>query len=153
MMSKPAVIRHENVIDMISEIHESMTNVVTSGAYTVAGIIMDSIHEDAIWVGTQSDVTFSEIQTIVQTWIDDETAVQVEAPAITEVEVPATYTIKVIGVGMKQVKAADVRSAIIKAVTKSRAKHGVEYDASTQVYTVTKRCGNARKVVGKVTVW
>lgn len=75
-MSKPAVIRHENVIDMISEIHESMTNVVTSGAYTVASIIMDSIHEDAIWVGTQSDVTFSEIESIVQMWIDDETAIE-----------------------------------------------------------------------------
>jgi hypothetical protein len=148
-MSKPSVIRHEQVVEMISEIHESMTNVVTSGAYTVASIIMDSIHEDAIWVGTQSDVTFSEIERIVQMWIDDETAVQGEAV----VEAPATYTIKVIGVGMKQVKATDVRSAIIKAVTKSRATHGVEYDASTQVYTVTKRCGNARKVVGKVTVW
>ena len=148
-MSKPSVIRHEQVFEMISEIHESMTNVVTSGAYTVASIIMDSIHEDAIWVGTQSDVTFSEIERIVQMWIDDETAVQGEAV----VEAPATYTIKVIGVGMKQVKATDVRSAIIKAVTKSRATHGVEYDASTQVYTVTKRCGNARKVVGKVTVW
>jgi hypothetical protein len=146
-MSKPTVIRHENVIDMINEIHEGMTNVITSGAYTVASIIMDSIHEDAIWVGTQSDVTFSEIQAIVQMWIDDETAVQ------GEVETPVTYTIKVIGVGMKQVKADDVRSAIIKAVTKSRAKHGVEYDASTQVYTVTKRCGDARKIVGKVTVW
>jgi hypothetical protein len=75
-MSKPTVIRHENVIDMINEIHEGMTNVVTSGAYTVASIIMDSIHEDAIWVGTQSDVTFSEIQAIVQMWIDDETAVE-----------------------------------------------------------------------------
>ena len=149
-MSKPAVIRHEQVVEMISEIHESMTNVVTSGAYTVASIIMDSIHEDAIWVGTQSDVTFSEIERIVQMWIDDETAVQTEAAVI---EAPATYTIKVIGVGMKQVKAVDVRSAIIKAVTKSRATHGVEYDASTQVYTVTKRCGNARKIVGKATVW
>lgn len=152
-MSKPSVIRHEQVVEMISEIHESMTNVVTSGAYTVASIIMDSIHEDAIWVGTQSDVSFSEIERIVQMWIDDETAVQTEAPAVVEVEVPTTYTIKVIGVGMKQVKADDVRSAIIKAVTKSRATHGVEYDASTQVYTVTKRCGNARKVIGKVTVW
>jgi hypothetical protein len=75
-MSKPAVIRHEQVVEMISEIHESMTNVVTSGAYTVASIIMDSIHEDAIWVGTQSDVTFGEIERIVQMWIDDETAIE-----------------------------------------------------------------------------
>jgi len=75
-MSKPAVIRHEQVVEMISEIHESMTNVVTSGAYTVASIIMDSIHEDAIWVGTQSDVSFSEIERIVQMWIDDETAIE-----------------------------------------------------------------------------
>jgi hypothetical protein len=86
-MSKPAVIRHEQVVEMISEIHESMTNVVTSGAYTVASIIMDSIHEDAIWVGTQSDVTFSEIERIVQMWIDDETAAD-------EVEYPTHATIR-----------------------------------------------------------
>lgn len=79
-MSKPSVIRHEQVVEMISEIHESMTNVVTSGAYTVASIIMDSIHEDAIWVGTQSDVTFGEIESIVKMWIDDETAAHVEYP-------------------------------------------------------------------------
>ena len=75
-MSKPMVIRQEYVIEMINEIHDSMTNVCTSGATAVAGIIMDSIHEDAIWVGAQSDVTFGEIETIVQIWIDDETAAQ-----------------------------------------------------------------------------
>ena len=78
-----------------------------------------------------------------------------EAEAVVEavVEAPATYTIKVVGIGMKQIKAVDVRSAIIKAVTKSRAKHSVIYDASTQVYTVTKRCGDVCKIVGKATVW
>jgi hypothetical protein len=77
-----------------------------------------------------------------------------EAEAVVEAEAPAVHTIKVIGIGMKQVKAIDVRSAIIKAVTKSRSKRiGVEYDAGTQIYTVTAPCGNARKVLGKVTVW
>ena len=75
-MSKPMVIRQEYVIEMINEIHDNMTNVCTSGATAVASIIMDSIHEDAIWAGTQNDVTFGEIETIVQIWIDDETAVQ-----------------------------------------------------------------------------
>lgn len=84
-MSKPMVIRQEYVIEMINEIHDNMTNVCTSGAYTVASIIMDSIHEDAIWAGTQNDVTFGEIERTVQWWIDEETAAQAEEAEEVEV--------------------------------------------------------------------
>lgn len=75
------------------------------------------------------------------------------------------YTIKTISTSVtkcqkhvstvRSINATDERAAIIKAVTGSTAKtvYGVQYDASTQVYTVTRRTPYGTAIIGKATMW
>ena len=75
------------------------------------------------------------------------------------------YTIKTISTSVtkcekhvstiRAISAIDERAAIIKAVTGSTAKttYGVQYDSSTQVYTVTRRTAYGTAVIGKATIW
>jgi len=72
-MSKFYSITRDQVIAMIEDVNESITAVTLNTIIETTESVMASIHEDAVWTDSQTDVTFSSVKAVVEEWVADRT--------------------------------------------------------------------------------
>ena len=92
-MSKQFSITRDEMYTMMTEAHESITNVMTEDTGVMIGIIRDSMAEDAVWADSDGQgITDADIVEVLEDWRadnrDEDTTPAPDAEVV-EVESPA----------------------------------------------------------------